>query len=232
MRSTPAGAAPDRRLAPLAIEEGWRAVDLTQRPHLRPQPKKPRSAPPQARLMKRPSCEQGDAIYARRRWQRSLRPTKRTMDVDRRRTTDEDDKGAGPFTKVWVAHRTQENALSFRWLNVAAMSAHSMCRLPIRPRYRKIVKENIARESRLHTDESKLYFGTDQHFATHETVHHTSKEYVRGDVHTNSAKEGYFSIFKRGMRGVYQHCKEKHLHRYLAEFDFRYNFRVASAIRH
>ena len=64
-----------------------------------------------------------------------------------------------------------------------------------------------------------------EHFATHETVHHTSKEYVRGDVHTNSA-EGYFSIFKRGMRGIYQHCDEKHLHRYLAEYDFRYNHRV------
>ena len=59
-----------------------------------------------------------------------------------------------------------------------------------------------------------------------ETVKHSAKEYARGDVHVNSA-EGYFSIFKRGMRGVYQHCKEKHLHRYLAEFDFRYNHRTA-----
>jgi hypothetical protein len=48
---------------------------------------------------------------------------------------------------------------------------------------------------------------------------------VRGDVHTNSA-EGFFSIFKRGMRGIYKHCAEKHLHRYLAEYDFRYNRRV------
>ena len=52
---------------------------------------------------------------------------------------------------------------------------------------------------------------------------------MRGDVHTNSA-EGYFSIFKRGMRGVYQHCDEKHLHRYLAEFDFRYNNRIRLGI--
>jgi transposase-like protein len=89
-----------------------------------------------------------------------------------------------------------------------------------------IVRENIARESRLHTDESRLYVGSDEHFASHESVKHSAKEYVRGDVHTNSA-EGYFSIFKRGMRGVYQHCKEKHLHRYLAEFDHRYNYRVA-----
>jgi hypothetical protein len=104
----------------------------------------------------------------------------------------------------------------------------------------KIVTENIAKESRLHTDESKLYFGADTHFAAHKTVKHTAKEYARkeyifdGDgetfttetVHTNSA-EGYFSIFKRGMKGIYQHCGEKHLHRYLAEFDFRYNHRVA-----
>jgi transposase-like protein len=93
----------------------------------------------------------------------------------------------------------------------------------------KIVKENIARETRLHTDESRLYFGTETHFASHETVKHTAKEYVRDDVHTNSA-EGYFSIFKRGMKGVYQHCKEKHLHRYLAEFDFRYNNRIALGV--
>jgi transposase-like protein len=62
-------------------------------------------------------------------------------------------------------------------------------------------------------------------FAAHEAVKHSAKEYVRGDVHTNTI-EGYFSIFKRGMKGIYQHCGEKHLHRYLAEFDFRYNTRT------
>jgi transposase-like protein len=90
----------------------------------------------------------------------------------------------------------------------------------------KIVRENVAKETRLHTDESRLYTGSDEHFASHEAVKHSVGEYVRGDVHTNSA-EGYFSIFKRGMRGIYQHCDEKHLHRYLAEYDFRYNHRVA-----
>jgi hypothetical protein len=94
----------------------------------------------------------------------------------------------------------------------------------------KIVRENIARETRLHTDESRLYSGSDQHFAGHKTVTHSIEEYVRYEdgetIHTNSA-EGYFGLFKRGMRGVYQHCKEKHLHRYLAEYDFRYNHRVA-----
>lgn len=91
----------------------------------------------------------------------------------------------------------------------------------------KIVADNIARETRLHTDESRLYPEIGKLFAAHETVKHSADEYVRGDVHTNSA-EGYFSIFKRGMRGVYQHCAEKHLHRYLAEFDFRYNTRKIS----
>ncbi len=61
---------------------------------------------------------------------------------------------------------------------------------------------------------------------THETVKHAAKEYARGDVTTNTV-ESYFSVFKRGMRGVYQHCSEKHLHRYLAEFDFRHNYRSA-----
>jgi len=63
-------------------------------------------------------------------------------------------------------------------------------------------------------------------FVSHETVRHSRNEYVRGEVHSNTV-ESYFSIFKRGMRGTYQHCKEKHLHRYLAEFDFRHNKRVA-----
>lgn len=87
-------------------------------------------------------------------------------------------------------------------------------------------RDNISRETRLHTDESRLYIRPGRDFAAHETVTHSHGEYVRGDVHTNSV-EGYFSIFKRGMRGVYQHCKEKHLHRYLAEFDHRYNHRIA-----
>lgn len=92
-----------------------------------------------------------------------------------------------------------------------------------------IVSENIARETRVHTDESRLYSDVKHGFAAHETVNHGAKEYARGDVTTNSV-EGFFSIFKRGMQGVYQHCAEKNLHRYLAEFDFRYNSRIALGI--
>jgi len=88
-----------------------------------------------------------------------------------------------------------------------------------------IVKENIARETVLMTDESGLYIRVGKLFADHRSVQHGIGEYVRGDAHTNTV-EGYFSIFKRGFKGIYQHCAEKHLHRYLAEFDFRYNNRI------
>lgn len=79
--------------------------------------------------------------------------------------------------------------------------------------------------TRLHTDESRNHGDDAGMVASHETVTRSSGEYIRGDVHTNSAK-GYFFVFKRGIKGVYQHCKEKHLHRYLAEFDFRHNNRI------
>jgi transposase-like protein len=92
-----------------------------------------------------------------------------------------------------------------------------------------IIRANVSRETRIMTDDGKWYSGVGQHFVSHETVNHSRKEYVRGDISTNTV-EGYFGIFKRGMRGVYQHCKEKHLHRYLAEFEFRYNNRVALGV--
>ncbi len=88
-----------------------------------------------------------------------------------------------------------------------------------------IANTNISREARLFTDESTIYKKMGKDFADHSVVRHTAKEYARGEVHTNTV-EGFFSIFKRGMKGVYQHCGEHHLHRYLAEFDFRYNGRA------
>jgi ISXO2-like transposase domain len=78
----------------------------------------------------------------------------------------------------------------------------------------------------LFTDESRLYTRVGAEFAEHSTVTHSKKEYVRGEIHTNTI-ENFFSVFKRGMRGNYQHCSEKHLHRYLAEFDYRFNHREA-----
>jgi transposase-like protein len=92
-----------------------------------------------------------------------------------------------------------------------------------------IVLENVARESRLMTDKSRVYLPAGRELAGHEAVNHSAEEWARGEAHTNTL-EGYFSVFKRGMKGVYQHCAERHLHRYLAEFDFRYNNRVAHGI--
>jgi transposase-like protein len=90
-----------------------------------------------------------------------------------------------------------------------------------------IVLGNLAREARLMTDEATMYRTIGKEFAEHSAVKHQRKEYVRGDVTTNTV-EGCFSIFKRGMKGVYQHCAEQHLHRYLAEFEFRYSHREAT----
>ncbi len=96
----------------------------------------------------------------------------------------------------------------------------------------RLVRENINRESWMVTDEAKHYVKVGQEFRGHSSIHHTLGEYVDPDdatIHTNTI-EGYFGLFKRGMKGVYQHCAEKHLHRYLAEFDFRYNNRVALGV--
>jgi transposase-like protein len=96
-----------------------------------------------------------------------------------------------------------------------------------------ILRQNVRRESIVMTDEAPVYRGLGGEYLSHDAVNHGKKEYVRysaDDVITTNTVEGYYSIFKRGMKGVYQHCKEKHLHRYLAEFDFRYSNRVALGV--
>jgi transposase-like protein len=92
-----------------------------------------------------------------------------------------------------------------------------------------IVRANLHRETALMTDEARHYVGVGQEFASHDAVNHGQEEYVRGQAHTNTV-EGFYSIFKRGMKGIYQHCAEKHLHRYLSEFDFRYSNRIALGV--
>ncbi len=113
-----------------------------------------------------------------------------------------------------------ERGGSVRSFHVAVADQATVC---------NIVRENVDAETKVNTDESKLYSKDKMGVLRHRRVKHSAGEYVRGDVHTNSV-EGYFSVFKRGMRGTYQHCKEKHLHRYLAEFDFRFNNRSALGV--
>jgi transposase-like protein len=97
------------------------------------------------------------------------------------------------------------------------------------PTLKAILTGTIAKEANLMTDELRMYRSIGRYFASHEAVKHAAKEYVRGNAHTNTI-EGVFSIFKRGMKGIYQHCEYQHLHRYLSEFDFRYNNRVALGV--
>jgi transposase-like protein len=146
--------------------------------------------------------------------------------------------GGGPGTKRAIVGLVERRG-SVRTFHVPSAHLESVA---------AIVRENVSRETQLHTDESRLYTRVGKDFAAHETVNHSAKEYVRywnevtdklrpdgkpvveTTVITTNTIESYFSLFKRGMRGIYQHCDEKHLHRYLSEFDFRYNNRSALGI--
>ena len=87
----------------------------------------------------------------------------------------------------------------------------------------------VSPDARLATDDARMYRKIAQKFAEHLTVNHSANQYRDGDASTNTI-EGFFSVFKRGMTGIYQHCSSEHLHRYLSEFDFRYNNRVALGV--
>ena len=133
----------------------------------------------------------------------------------------------GVATRRGFAHKNAVLALvdrdsgQSRWFHIDSTTADQ-----IHP----IVAANISREARFMTDEAKMYRKIGREFAEHGTTTHAAFNYVDLNdrtIHTNTV-EGAFSIFKRGMRGVYQHCAEQHLHRYLAEFEFRYNTRTAN----
>ncbi len=94
---------------------------------------------------------------------------------------------------------------------------------------RGIVAKNVDAKSALMTDDARAYKMAGKEFASHDAVNHSKGEYGYGNVHTNTI-EGFYSIFKRGMKGVYQHCGEQHLQRYLHEFDFRYSNRTAMGV--
>ena len=88
-----------------------------------------------------------------------------------------------------------------------------------------IIKAHVNSGTHIMTDEAGQYTHLGKHFTEHDYTTHSKGEYGRGPIYTNTV-EGFYSVFKRGMQGVYQHCGEQHLHRYVAEFDFRYNNRV------
>jgi len=92
-----------------------------------------------------------------------------------------------------------------------------------------IIMANLKKDTPLMTDDAAHYLAIGEALSSHQSVSHSLGEYVRGNAHTNTI-EGYFSIFKRGMTGVYQHCGSQHLQRYLNEFDFRYSERQLTDI--
>src|SRR3954464_2935332 len=133
-----------------------------------------------------------------------------------------------PTPKGGTSHKHAVLALVERGGKVKAVHINSVTSEEIG----RIVRENLAREAWLMTDEAKYYIEVGKETAGHSTVNHSEGEYVSFEdatLHTNTI-EGFFSIFKRGMKGVYQHCDEKHLGRYVAEFEFRYNSRIALGV--
>jgi transposase-like protein len=104
--------------------------------------------------------------------------------------------------------------------HVPSVNAHTL---------KPILEAQLDKASTLMTDGEGQYRIIGPDFARHETVNHGIEEYVRGDAHTNTI-EGYFSILKRGINGIYHHMSRQHLKRYLGEFDFRYNERSALGV--
>jgi len=150
-------------------------------------------------------------------WTPPLGGAGRTIEADEtyvgRKSTSRAFEAPAQKEAVMALVERQGRIRSFHIPNVTARMLHP------------ILARHAHRDSRFMTDEARHYTGIGWNFASYGTVRHDLKEYVRGDVHTNTI-EGYFSILKRGIFGVYQHVSPAHLKRYLSEFDFRYSYRV------
>jgi transposase-like protein len=152
----------------------------------------------------------GKARRSNRRQQKPLDPTK--PDTRLKKTG----RGSDKTAVVALVERNRGEVRSFRVATVTAetLGGH--------------IRRHVDREAHLRTDSFPSYTLVGREYASHEVVNHMD-EYVRGDAHTNTA-ENYFSILKRGINGVYHHVSPAHLPRYLAEFDFRYNNRIAHGV--
>src|SRR6202050_5300063 len=122
--------------------------------------------------------------------------------------------GAGGKSKILTLVQRHGGSRSFKMDSLKTADIH------------RVLRENASLKSRLMTDEGTSH---NPEFTSHERVRHGAQEYARGDVTTNTV-ESFFALFKRGMRGTYQHCGEQHLQRYLDEFDFRYSNRIALGV--
>jgi transposase-like protein len=127
----------------------------------------------------------------------------------------------GRQVKAGVGHKRAILSLVERGGEVRSFHIDTSTVANIKP----LIDRHISKQSILNTDEGTYYVRLGREFATHQVVKHREGEYARGSASTNTI-EGFFSVFKRGMIGTYQHCDSRHLRRYLAEFDFRYNARA------
>lgn len=130
-----------------------------------------------------------------------------------------DSKKIGGMGKQ-IVHSLVERGAGVRSHHIANLSGKTL---------RPLIVANVSRKSVLMTDTAGGYMQLGKEFVRHEMVDHATGEYARGDAHSNTV-EGYFSILKRGITGVYHHVSEAHLQRYLAEFDFRYNNRMSLGV--
>lgn len=122
-------------------------------------------------------------------------------------------------------HKEKIFSLVERGGKVRSFHVESVAAKTLRP----IMEEQISADTRIVSDEAGQYTVSCDKFISHESVKHGKREYVRGEIHTNTI-ENYFSILKRGLTGVYQHVGKNHLRRYIGEFDFRYNNRELTDI--
>jgi transposase-like protein len=144
-----------------------------------------------------------------------------TVEVDETYLGKTEGLGKGPF----LSKKQKVVSLVERGGNVRSFHVERVTINNIKP----ILEANLATDVNLMTDSSSVYRNLKIRYNSHEVVNHSAGEYVRGTAHTNTI-EGFFSVFKRGMFGTYQHCGSQHLQRYLSEFDFRYNHRAALEI--
>lgn len=140
--------------------------------------------------------------------------------VDRAKKPHGEKKGRGYAHKHKIPTLVDRRTKRAKSIVVDDLKASSLIPIP---------RENIAKEAVVYTDEAGQYRNLENEFADHDFTRQGQDEYGRGEIHTNTT-EGFYSIFKRGTKGVYRHYGKQHLHPYAAEFDFQYNMRTANGV--
>jgi len=122
-----------------------------------------------------------------------------------------------------------ENPLANKGIAFGAIERNGKARIQTVPDVKKntlqsAVRENVSHDSIIMTDNYAGYKGLDKEYKEHKTINHSAHKYVDGIIHTNTI-EGFWSLLKRGIVGIYHHVSKEHLHRYCEEFEYRYNSR-------